>query len=279
MTSWYKMWITKRLEELLFQTRLQISRLKKKGVLKNGWSSSGKQDWSKFTSGKYDFINAAYTEEDYWKRAALESKNEEEKKQLTDLAPLKVLLAHKDAGKSSIENISEMLFYLKKYYSSHTEEWARIEDIPQDDRFSFEEMSDYLKTFSKSVIEVEENMTLKNKMLLGGWISTAAKGFRHNKMHGKNLPNRFEDRMFKECGIKKQTIYNYKNLYKLMVIAPKLFNCQVSMMYFVKNHDILFSYFQEIEEQALWKHNINCACQTCNWYFTEHAMTSWSCAK
>ena len=40
---------------------------------------------------KIDFINAAYAEEvDYWKRAALGSKNEEERKQLTDLAPLKV---------------------------------------------------------------------------------------------------------------------------------------------------------------------------------------------
>ena len=118
--SWYKMWITKRLKELLFQTRLQISRLKKKCVLKNEWSSSGKQDWSKFTSGKNDFINAAYTEEvDYWKRAALESKNEEEKKQLTDLVSLKVFLARKDAGKSSIKNISEMFFYLKKLFIPH----------------------------------------------------------------------------------------------------------------------------------------------------------------
>ena len=41
-------------------------------------------------------------------------------------------------------------------------------------------MSDYLKNFSKSVIEVE-NMTLKNKVLLGGWVSTAAKVFRRDK--------------------------------------------------------------------------------------------------
>ena len=81
-------------------------------------------------------------------------------------------------------------------------------------------MSDYLKTFSKSVIEAE-NMTLKNKLLLGGCISTAAKVFRRDKMRGKNLPNRFDDWMLRECGMKKQTIYNYKNLYKLMIIAPK----------------------------------------------------------
>ena len=41
-------------------------------------------------------------------------------------------------------------------------------------------MSDYLKNFSKSVIEVE-NVTLKNKVLLGGWVSTAAKVFRRDK--------------------------------------------------------------------------------------------------
>ena len=62
-------------------------------------------------------------------------------------------------------------------------------------------MSDYLKTFSKSVIEAE-NMTLKNKLLLGGCISTAAKVFRRDKMRGKNLPNRFEDWILRECGIK-----------------------------------------------------------------------------
>ena len=36
---------------------------------------------------KIDFINATYAEEvEYWKRAALGSKNEEERKQLTNLA-------------------------------------------------------------------------------------------------------------------------------------------------------------------------------------------------
>ena len=40
---------------------------------------------------KIEFINVDYTEEvDYWKRAALGSKNEEERKQLTNLAPIRV---------------------------------------------------------------------------------------------------------------------------------------------------------------------------------------------
>ena len=74
------------------------------------------------------------------------------KKQLRDLVPLKVFLTRKDAAKSGLE-IHEMLFYLRKSYSPYTEDRARIEDIPKDDRFSFEEMSEYLKTFSKSVIK------------------------------------------------------------------------------------------------------------------------------
>ena len=61
---------------------------------------------------KIDFINAAYAEDvNCWKRAALGSKNEEERKQLTNLAPSRVFLARKDAGKSSTKNIHEMLFY------------------------------------------------------------------------------------------------------------------------------------------------------------------------
>ena len=62
---------------------------------------------------KIDFIIAAYAEEvDYWKRAALESKNEEGRKQITNLA--KFFLARKDSGKSRVENIYEVLFYLKE---------------------------------------------------------------------------------------------------------------------------------------------------------------------
>ena len=40
---------------------------------------------------KIDFINDAHQKEfQYWKNIALESKNENERKELTDLAPLRV---------------------------------------------------------------------------------------------------------------------------------------------------------------------------------------------
>ena len=93
-------------------------------------------------------------------------------------------------------------------------------------------------------------MSLKNKVLLGGWISMAARVFRREKnMRGKNLLGRFEDWMHKNCGMKKQTTYNYKNLYKLMKMTPRLTNCRVTRTYFVLNHDILFNYFYEENEE------------------------------
>ena len=112
-------------------------------------------------------------------------------------------------------------------------------------------------------------MSLMNKALLGGWISTFAKVFRREKdIRGENLPGRFEDWMYEECGMKKQTIYNYKNLYKLMRIARKLMNCRANMTYFVLNHDILFNYINEENEEQSWKHSVSCDCEGCGSYFT-----------
>ena len=69
--------------------------------------------------------------------------------------------------------------------------------------------------------------------------------------------------------MKKQTIHNYRNFYKLISIAPKLMNRRVNMTYFVKNHEILFDYFEENEEQIPWKHNVYCACDACISDFSE----------
>ena len=42
-------------------------------------------------------------------------------------------------------------------------------------------------------------MSLKNKVLMGSWISTAATVFRCDKnMRGENLPGRSEDWMYRE---------------------------------------------------------------------------------
>ena len=108
-------------------------------------------------------------------------------------------------------------------------------------------------------------MSLKNKTVLGGWISIAAKVYRR-----QNLSCRFEIWLYEECRIKRQTSYNYRNLYKLMSVAPKLMNCRVNVTYFFKNHEILFRYFDE-ETQTPWKHAFSCTCEDCISYFGEPA--------
>ena len=171
---------------------------------------------------KIDFINQTHAKEiEYWKNVVFDNKNEEERMRLTNLAPLKVSLYRKESLKE-VKNVNEILCYLKSKYLLHNEEQvAYIGDIPsQEEQLTFETISDSVKIFSKSVGEVE-NMSLKNKALLGGWISTAVKVFRREKnIRGENLPGRFEDWIYTECGMKKKASYNYKNLYRLMKIAP-----------------------------------------------------------
>ena len=87
-------------------------------------------------------------------------------------------------------------------------------------------------------------MSLKNETLIGGWLLIASKVYRR-----ENLACRFEDWLYKECRIKRQTSHNYRNLYKLMSDAPKLMNCRVNATYFFKNHEVLFKYLMKWKPQ------------------------------
>ena len=122
-----------------------------------------------------EYINFAYNEEiTYCKKAALDRVlNEREEKELVDLAPPRVLLIRKEKIEKTV-NIDEIIFYLKSMYSTHNEEpRIFIDDIPVDER-SFEAMTNRLKTFSKCIKD-DENISLKNKCLFGGWILMASK--------------------------------------------------------------------------------------------------------
>ena len=122
-----------------------------------------------------EYINFAYNEEiTYCKKAALDRVlNEREEKELVDLAPPRVLLIRKEKIEKTV-NIDEIIFYLKSMYSTHNEEPRNfIDDIPVDER-SFEAMTNRLKTFSKCIKD-DENISLKNKCLFGGWILMASK--------------------------------------------------------------------------------------------------------
>ena len=124
---------------------------------------------------KMEYINFAYNEEiTYWKKAALARVvNEKEEKELVDLAPPRVLSNHKEKIEKTV-NIDKIVFYLKSMYSTHNEETrTSIENIPTDEP-SFEAMTSHLKNFSKCIKD-DENMSLKNKCLFGGWILMASK--------------------------------------------------------------------------------------------------------
>ena len=65
--------------------------------------------------------------------------------------------------------------------------------------------------------------------------------------------------------MKRKTSYNYRNLFMLISTAPQ----QIYTMYFIKNHEILLIYFNELETQTPWKHMFSCLCEDCISYFGE----------
>ena len=113
-----------------------------------------------------------------------------------------------------------------KYSANNRDQIVPIKAIPNlenvpSDQVIFEE----LKTISKS-IEEDENLTLINRDLFGGWISVAKRAYSCVKyLEGKDLPRRFCDSMNKECGIRKQRIYDCLDLFMLTSVATRLLNC------------------------------------------------------
>ena len=160
---------------------------------------------------------------------ALESvSTKNEARELIELAPRKVILVRK-AKNQKFVNIEEIIFHLKSKYLEHNpEDRTFIPNIPSEEP-SFEAITDNLKTFSKSIKE-HENMGLKNKSLIGGWLLMAAKIYRRQNLSCRG----FEDWLYEKCRIKRQTYYNYRNLNRLMSIAPKLMNCRVNVTFFKK---------------------------------------------
>ena len=95
---------------------------------------------------------------------------------------MRVFLIRKAAKNAKKININEIIFYLKSRYSpDNRDQITFIQNIPsQGDVPSFEAICEELKAISKSMKE-DENMSLKNKLLFGGWISVAGKAYRHEK--------------------------------------------------------------------------------------------------
>ena len=112
---------------------------------------------------KRDYINYAYSEEiTYWKKAILERiSTESEEKELVDLFITFKSFFNSENKSAKTADVDEIIFYLKPKYLTHNEEpRIFIHDIPTEEP-SFEAITGYLKTFSKS-INKDENMSMKN---------------------------------------------------------------------------------------------------------------------
>ena len=173
---------------------------------------------------------------------------------------LKATKNAKNAKNAKKTDIDEIISYLKSQYPGDENQVVFIQSYRGG--HSSEETFKELKVMSKYVKE-SENMSLKNNTLFGEWLLNACRPYKYIK---NDSPQRFDEWGYKECGIRKQTIYNYINLYKLMHIAPKQCGCQVNMTYFIKNYKSLMTYFQN-EGQIPWKHQFDCKCGACNSYF------------
>ena len=94
-------------------------------------------------------------------------------------------------------NIEQIIFHLKsQYLEQNCEDRNFIPNIPREEP-SFEAITNNLKTFSKSIKE-DENLGLKNKTLLGGWLIMASNVYRR-----QNLTIKFEDLLYEQCRIKR----------------------------------------------------------------------------
>ena len=211
---------------------------------------------------RIDCITCVYqTQVRYWKEAALKNVSENDANELKVSAPPDLFLNRKPRKDAREVNIEKMFYYLKSQYFDDENQINLIKKYNSE--HSLNGMLEEIKVISKHVKETE-NVSLKNNVLFGEWLSNARNHYKYIK--NMDLPKQFDKWVHKECGMVKQTMYNYINLYKLMCIAPKLCSCRVSMTYFIKNHKTLMTYFQN-EKNIPWKHRFDCKCRNCNAYF------------
>ena len=112
-------------------------------------------------------------------------------------------------------NIDEIIFYLTSMCSTHNEEPRTfISDILTWE-LSFKAITNYQGWWKYEF--------KKTSVYLADGFLMASKVYR-------------KENLYCLCKIKKQTSYNYRNLFKLMGTASKLINCKTNAKYFVKNH-------------------------------------------
>ena len=87
---------------------------------------------------------------------------------MIELAPMKVILVSK-VKNQKVVSIEEIIVYLKSQYLEHNHQDRTFIPNISSEKPSLEAITGNLKTFSKSIKD-DENMSLKNKSLIGGWL-------------------------------------------------------------------------------------------------------------
>ena len=165
---------------------------------------------------KIDCITSVYqTQVRYWKETALKNVSDNDANELKVLAPPDLFLTRKPRKDAREINIDEIFYYLKSQYFDNENQIHLIKKYSSE--HSLEGMLEEIKVISKHVKETE-NASLKNNVLFGEWLSNAHNRYKYIK--DMDLPKQFDKWVHKECGMVKQTMYNYINFYKLMCIAP-----------------------------------------------------------
>ena len=129
--------------------------------------------------------------------------------ELKVLAPPNLFLTRKPKKDAREVNIEEIFYYLKSQYFDDGNQIYLIKKYSSE--HSLEGMLEEIKVISKYVKETK-NASLKNNILFGEWLSNARNRYKYLK--DMDLPKQFDKWVHKECGMVKQTMYNYINLYK-----------------------------------------------------------------
>ena len=98
----------------------------------------------------------------------VKTKNEDQKEAVDGSSAFKNFFGSQDVVKNEVK-IDETIFYLKTQcqpHSPHNHQESIIDDVLNQEDFTFETKSARLKLFSRSTREVE-NTSLKNKVILG----------------------------------------------------------------------------------------------------------------
>ena len=107
-------------------------------------------------------------------------------------------------------------------------------------------MPNRIKTYSKSIIDVE-NTTLKNKAAF----EAAFIVYRHDKMSGKALPNRFEDWIQREYGVKNKQSTIIKNCISWQTLLQSYLTVELIQLVLLKTKIFLLITFKTTTHRGI----------------------------